>query len=65
MDEQSKRDINKGKKFVIFGFITIGILFLVYSRYQNPELLTPDVIESVQRIAYGFYIALILSLIHI
>ncbi len=61
MDEQSKRDINKGKKFVIFGFITIGILFLVYSRYQNPELLTPDVIESVQRIAYGFYIALIAS----
>ena len=58
MSEQSK-DINKGKKIIILGFVIIGILFLIYSRYQDPELLTPSAIESIQRIALGFYITLI------
>jgi len=39
--------------------VIIGILFLIYSRYQDPELLTPSAIESIQRIALGFYITLI------
>ena len=58
MSEQSK-DINNGKKIIILGFVIIGILFLIYSRYQDPELLTPSAIESIQRIALGFYITLI------
>jgi hypothetical protein len=58
MSEQSK-DINKGKKIIILGFVIIGILFLIYNRYQDPELLTPSAIESIQRIALGFYITLI------
>ena len=58
MSEQSK-DINNGKKIIILGFVVIGILFLIYSRYQDPELLTPSAIESIQRIALGFYITLI------
>jgi len=53
MSEQSK-DINNGKKIIILGFVVIGILFLIYSRYQDPELLTPSAIESIQRIALGF-----------
>ena len=61
MREQSK-DINKGKKIIILGFVIIGILFLIYSRYQDPELLTPSAIESIQRIALGFYITLIAAL---
>ena len=61
MSEQSK-DINKGKKIIILGFVIIGILFLIYSRYQDPELLTPSAIESIQRIALGFYITLIAAL---
>ncbi len=48
-----------GKKLVIFGFVIIGILFLLYHRYQDPELLTPSALESIQRIAYGFYITLV------
>jgi hypothetical protein len=56
MNEQSKKDISKGKKFILLGFVMIGILFLIYGRYQDPELLTPSAIESIQRIAYGFYI---------
>jgi hypothetical protein len=58
MSEQSN-DINKGKKIIMLGFIIIGVLFLIYSRYQNPELITPSALESIQRIAFGFYITLI------
>lgn len=48
-----------GKKMVVLGFASMAFLFVMYSRYQDPELLTPEAIESVQRIAYGFYIALL------
>ncbi len=48
-----------GKKLVIFGFVIIGILFLLYDRFQNPELVTPNVFDPTQRIAYGFYITLV------
>jgi len=58
MSEQSN-DINKGKKIIILGFMVIGILFLIYSRYQDSELITPSALESIQRIALGFYITLI------
>ena len=52
---------NKGKKLIVLGFVTIAIIFLIYSRYQDPELLTPSAIDSIQRIAYGFYIILAAS----
>ena len=61
MEKQSDKKSSNGKKLVVFGFITITILFLMYSRYQDSELLTPDAIESIQRIAYGFYIILVAS----
>jgi hypothetical protein len=51
----------KGKKLIILGFISIGILFLMYGRYQDPELFTPSAFESIQRIALGFYITMIIS----
>ena len=51
--------INKGKKMMILGFIIIGVLFVLYGRYQDPELMTPSAIDSIQRIAYGFYITLV------
>ena len=52
---------NKGKKLIILGFVSIAILFLIYSRYQDPELFTPSALESIQRIALGFYITMIVS----
>jgi len=58
MNEQSK-DINKGKRIIIIGFVIIGILFLIYGRYQDPEVFTPSALEPIQRIAIGFYITLI------
>jgi len=53
---------NKGKKLIVLGFVTIVMLFLIYGRYQDPELLTPSAIDSIQRIAYGFYITLVAAL---
>lgn len=52
---------NKGKKLIVLGFVTIAIIFLIYGRYQDPELLTPSAMDSIQRIAYGFYIILVVS----
>ena len=60
MAEQSEKSPN-GKKLIVLGFVTIVILFLLYHRYQNPELFTPSAIDSIQRIAYGFYITLVVS----
>lgn len=54
-------DTSRGKKLIVLGFVTIGILFFFYDRFQNPELFTPEAMDSIQRIAYGFYIILIAS----
>jgi len=59
MGKQSGKSSNTGKRLIVFGFIIIGILFLLYHRYQDPELLTPSALESIQRIAFGFYITLV------
>jgi len=61
MDTCSEKRGNQGKKLIILGFASIVIMFLIYGRYQDPELLTPSAIEIIQRIAYGFYILLITS----
>lgn len=57
--EQVAKSHQGGKRLIILGFASILILFVLYSRYQNSELLTPEAIESIQRIAYGFYIVLL------
>ena len=51
-----------GKRLVAVGLAAIAALFLIYGRYQDPGLLTPGAIDTVQRIAYGFYVALAASL---
>ncbi len=59
MKAESSTERKGGKKLIILGFATIAILFLLYSRYQDPELITPEAFDSIQRIAYGFYIVLL------
>ena len=59
MEKQSRKSTNSGKRLIVFGFVIIVILFLLYNKYQNPELLTPSALDSIQRIAYGFYITLV------
>ncbi len=59
MGKQSGKNPYTGKKLIVFGFVIITILFLLYHRYQDSELITPSALESIQRIAYGFYITLV------
>lgn len=61
MEYQTGKMNNKGKKLMVLGFVTMAILFLIYGRYQDPELFTPSAMDSIQRIAYGFYITLVVS----
>jgi len=62
MKNESVRRNKSGKKLMILGFVSIAVLFLIYSRYQDPELITPAAFDSIQRIAYGFYIVLLACL---
>ena len=59
MKEESVTKKKSGRKLIIIGFVSIAILFLLYSRYQDPELITPEAFDSIQRIAYGFYLILL------
>jgi len=58
MDEHLEKSVKKGKKLIVLGFVSIAILFFLYSRYQDSELITPAAFDSIQRISYGFYITL-------
>ena len=55
-------DTNKGKKIIVIGFVSIVLLFLIYGRYQDQEVFTPSALESIQRIALGFYITMIIAI---
>lgn len=57
--QQTHTNKPKGTRLVIIGFVSLAILFVIYSRYQDPANLTPDAIHVIQRLAYGFYIAMI------
>lgn len=59
MEKKSIKETKSGRKLIILGFVSIAILFLLYSRYQDPELITPDAFDSIQRISYGFYVILL------
>jgi hypothetical protein len=62
MEKKSIKETKSGRKLIILGFVSIAILFLLYSRYQDPELITPDAFDSIQRISYGFYVILLACL---
>ena len=62
MEKNFVRKSKSGKKLMILGFFSIAILFLLYSRYQDPELITPEAFDSIQRIAYLFYAVLLACL---
>ena len=59
MKKDSVSSSKSGRKLMILGFVSMAILFLIYSRYQDPELITPAAFEPIQRIAFGFYIILL------
>jgi len=48
------------KAFIIIGFVVIGIIFLLYSRITDFSI-TTDSLQSIERLATGFYVILYLS----
>lgn len=61
MGKEQSNSVSKGKKLIILGFVTIAFIFVIYGRFQDPELMTPSAIDAIQRIAIGFYITLLAS----
>lgn len=59
MENQTIKKGQNGKKLIILGFASIAILFVMYSRYQDPSLITPNALDSIQRLASGFYIIML------
>ena len=58
--ETAKSDQND-KKLIILGFISIGILFLIYVRFEYQEI-TPDAVQSIQRLGIAFYVLFAISI---
>lgn len=58
---EDQESSHNGKKLIVLGFAVMAIMFVIYARYQNPEVFTPDAVNAIQRIAYGFYIILFVS----
>ena len=60
-----KTETTKGgqndKKLIILGFVSIGILFLIYARFEYQEI-TPDAVHSIQRLGTAFYILFAISI---
>lgn len=44
------------------GVAAIAVLFVLYARYQDPVLFTPDAVEPLVRMAYMFYVVFAVSL---
>ena len=64
MEKHKVEKNHKDRLFILLGFTTIGILFLLYSRMHDFSI-TPDSLQSVERLAISFYVLLLLSFIAI
>ncbi len=62
MAEEGTKPRQAGMPLVVVGLAAIAALFVMYSRYQDPALLTPESIEAIMRIAYAFYVLFFLAL---
>lgn len=62
MEEGAIKTGQNGKRLIMIGFVAIAVLFVMYSRYQDPEMITPGAFDSIQRIANGFYVIMLASI---
>ena len=60
MKKYNTKTKTNDRAFIIIGFAVIGIIFLLYSR-MNDFSITTDSVQSVERLAIGFYVILYLS----
>mgnify|MGYP001229852286 CR=1 FL=1 len=61
MEEKTAKGSQNEKKLVILGFISIGILFFIYARFEYQEI-TPDAVASIERLGTTFYILFVISI---
>jgi len=60
MKKQITKSGQKGKLLIILGFVSITVLFLIYSRFDSFAF-TQEATNSIIRLATGFYIIMLLS----
>ena len=61
MKTQTAKGGQNDKKLIILGFVSIAILFLIYSRFESQDI-TPDAVQSIERLGIGFYVLFTISI---
>ena len=60
MEKQTRTTSQNDKLLIILGFVTITILFFIYSRFDSIPI-TDDFVSAMQRIAISFYLIMFLA----
>ena len=60
MEKQTRDTSQKDKLLIILGFLTITILFFIYSRFDSIPI-TDNATSIMQRIATSFYLIMFLA----
>ena len=61
MQKETTKGGQNDKKLIILGFISIGVLFLIYFRFEYQEI-TPDAVQPIERLGTAFYILFVISI---
>ena len=61
MEKETTKGGQNDKKLIILGFISIGVLFLIYFRFEYQEI-TPDAVQPIERLGAAFYILFVISI---
>ena len=51
--------MRRGAAMIASGLALIVLLFVWYNRYQNPETLTPQAVDSILWLSQMFYVLLV------
>jgi len=60
MEKYKAKTKTNDRAFIIIGFIVIGIIFVIYSSISGFSI-TTDSLQSIERLAIGFYVILLMS----
>ena len=60
MEKYKAKTKTNDRAFIITGFAVIGIIFVIYSSISNFSI-TTDSLQSMERLAIGFYVILLMS----
>ena len=60
MEKYKAKTKTNDRAFIIIGFIVIGIIFVIYSSISDFSI-TTDSLQSIERLAIGFYVILLMS----